>query len=73
MIENIISVSASGFEVRETCAALGVSASGFYAHRHKAERLRHREDRVLADELRSAFDDSDLSLKAWTRDAKGFA
>jgi len=38
--------------------ALGVSASGFYAHRHKAERLRRREDRVLADALRRAFDQS---------------
>lgn len=38
--------------------ALGVSASGFYAHRYKSGRLRRCEDHVLADELRSAFDDS---------------
>jgi putative transposase len=47
---------ASAFKVREACTALGVSPSGLYAHRHKTQRLRHREDRVLADELRSAFD-----------------
>ena len=60
------SASASAFQVREACMALGVSASGFYAHRHKSGRLRRLEagclrrleDRVLADELRSAFDDS---------------
>ena len=56
--EKSVSASASAFEVRETCMALGISASGFYAHLHKSERLRHREDRVLACELRSAFDDS---------------
>jgi len=37
---------------------LGASPSGFYAHSHKPQALRHREDRVLADALKSAFDDS---------------
>jgi len=62
VIQNITnpsaSTSASAFAVREVCAALDVSASGFYAQRHKAERPRHREDQVLARELKSAFDDS---------------
>jgi putative transposase len=44
--------------VREACTALGVSPSGFYAQRYKGTRLRRREDRTLADELCSAFDDS---------------
>ena len=58
MIQDITQASASAFQVREACTALGVSPSGFYAHRHKGERLRRREDRVLAGELRSAFDES---------------
>ena len=60
MIQDIIkpSASASAYEVRQACAALGVSPSGFYAHRHKAERLRRREDGVLADAMKSAFDQS---------------
>ena len=60
MIQDIIkpSASASAYEVREACAALGVSPSGFYAHRHKPERRRRREDGVLADAMKSAFDDS---------------
>ena len=44
--------------MREACAALGVAPSGLYAHRHKAERLRRREDRVLAAALHSAFEQS---------------
>jgi len=50
--------SASAFEVREVCATLGVSPSGFYAHQHKDERLRRREDRVLAAALHHAFEQS---------------
>jgi len=46
------------FAVREACAALDVSVSGFYAHRHKDERPRRCEDQVLARELKSTFDDS---------------
>jgi len=52
------SASASAFEVREACVALGVSQSGFYAHFHKQERLRRCEDHVLAGELKSAFEQS---------------
>ena len=60
MIQNITqaSASASVFEVRETCTALGVSCSGFYAHRHKAGRVRRCQDGVLAEALQSAFDQS---------------
>jgi putative transposase len=52
------STSAPACEVRQVRAVLGVSASGFYAHQHKTERLRRREDQVLADELYSAFKQS---------------
>jgi hypothetical protein len=63
VIQDIIKPSASTsafevFEVREVCAALSVSPSGFYAHRHKSERLRRCEDKILADELHSAFEQS---------------
>ena len=34
----------STYQVREVCAALGVSTSGFYAHHHKAQRPRRRQD-----------------------------
>ena len=40
------------------CRALEVSPSGFYAHRHKDRRLRRQQDRVLAGELQSAFEQS---------------
>ena len=50
--------SADSYQVREVCMALGVSTSGFYAHQHKAQRPRRREDEVLATELKSAFEDS---------------
>ena len=53
-----VSVRAPAYQVREVCAVLGVSASGFYAHQHKAQRPRRREDEVLAAELKSAFEDS---------------
>lgn len=46
------------FEVGEVCQVLGVSRSGYYAHRHKDQRLRRREDRALARHIQSAFEDS---------------
>ncbi len=58
MIQDITMDSASAFQVRETCMTLGVCASGFYAHRHKAERVRRREDQILAGELQIAFEQS---------------
>lgn len=47
------------FEVSEVCQVLGVSRSGYYAHQHKAERLRRREDRILTSEIHHAFEQSE--------------
>ena len=58
MIQDITKASASAFEVREVCAAVDVSASGFYAHRHKAEGVRCREDRDLTCAMKIAFEHS---------------
>ncbi len=52
------SAPSSVYQVREVCMVLGASPSGFYAHFHKPERVRRREDRILAEALKSAFDDS---------------
>jgi transposase InsO family protein len=51
-------ISASAFGVQEVCTALEVSPSSFYAHRHKADRPRRREDRVLTAHLKHAFEQS---------------
>lgn len=40
---------------REVAKALGVSSSGFYAHRHKSQKPRRREDVVLAHAMKQAF------------------
>jgi len=50
--------SVSGFEVREVCAVLDASTSGFYAHRHKGQRVRRREDQVLSQAMHQAFTQS---------------
>ena len=50
--------SASGFEVREICGTLGVSPSGFYAHRYKDQRPRRSQDQVLSQALQQAFQES---------------
>ena len=50
--------AAPTFEVREVCAVLEVSASGYYAHRHKGERVRRREDAVLSQAMQQAFEES---------------
>ena len=42
--------------VREACIALGVSQSGFYAHRHKAQRLRRLEDASITQEIKQVFE-----------------
>ena len=52
MIQSLTASASACFTVREACAALGVSESGFYArgfyaHRHKAERPRRRQDSVI--------------------------
>ena len=44
--------------MREVCGALGVSSSGYYAHRHKDQRPRRREDQVLAVAIQRAFEHS---------------
>ena len=46
------------FAVSEVCQVLGVSRSGYYAHQHKAQRLRRREDQVLTGEIHRAFEQS---------------
>ncbi len=57
-LTNPPSKSPSNYGVREVCEALGVSPSGFYAHSHKPQRLRRREDGVLSNALKNASDDS---------------
>lgn len=42
----------------EICAALGISRSGYYAHRNKARGARRREDRILAEITTACFRDS---------------
>lgn len=44
--------------MREVCVALDVSPSGFYAHRHKDEQPRRREDQLLGSALKDAFIES---------------
>ena len=52
------SAPSSVYPVRDVCAVLEVSRSGFYAHGHKSERNRRREDCALSNALKSAFLDS---------------
>jgi putative transposase len=47
--------SEGSYSTRELCVALEVSRSGFYAHTHKARRLRRHQDQLLAAEVRAAF------------------
>lgn len=47
--------SFSAWSTAEICQALEISRSGFYAHLHKSERPRRKEDQLLSDEVRSAF------------------
>ena len=65
MVQSITQASASTFKVRETCAALGGSCRDFYAHRHKAQRRRRREDRILGAEIEKVYDDSANNDSAW--------
>lgn len=59
MIESLtFSASSSAFGVREVCTTLGISPSGFYAHRHKAQRPRRCQDRVLSVAMHDAFEQS---------------
>jgi len=42
--------------VREACAALSVSESGFYAHRRKAQRPRRQRDALIAGAMKEVFE-----------------
>lgn len=44
------------YQVQELAQALGVSASGFYAHQHKPQGRRAQQDRRLAQEIRRIFE-----------------
>ena len=44
--------------MREVCGILEVSSNGFYAHRHKDQRPRRREDQVLSQAMDRAFQES---------------
>jgi len=61
MIESLESLAlsdSSHFQVREACAALEVSPSGFYAHRHKPQRVRRQEDEALTQAMHQSFEES---------------
>ena len=66
MIESLALSDSSHFHVREACAALDVSPSGFYAHRQKPLRVRRREDEeltqvmheVMHEVMHQSFEDS---------------
>lgn len=58
MIRSLTASASACFTVREACAALGVSESGFYAHRHKAERPRRRQDSVIIGKMKEVFEQS---------------
>ncbi len=42
--------------VRQVCAALDVSESGFYAHRHKATRSRRLQDEQIVTTMKEVFE-----------------
>jgi putative transposase len=44
-----------GMDVSEACGILGISRSGYYAHRRKPQAKRRTEDAVLGPEVREAF------------------
>ena len=46
----------ASFTVREACAALGVSESGFYAHRRKEQRPRRQQDKVIGGAMKEVFE-----------------
>jgi putative transposase len=55
MIETLIA-SEPTITVREACAALNVSESGFYAHHHKAQRPRRQEDARIVEQMKEVFE-----------------
>ena len=58
MIESLALSDSSHFHVREVCAALEVSPSGFYAHRQKPQRARRQEDEELTQAMHQSFEES---------------
>jgi len=42
--------------VREACAALDVSQSGYYAHQRKAQRPRRQQDAIIAHAIKEVFE-----------------
>lgn len=56
MIETLIASEPASITVRQACVALNVSESGFYAHRHKAERPRRQEDTRIAEQMTQVFE-----------------
>lgn len=46
------------YQIDELCEAFGVSRSGYYAHLHKPEGLRSREDQRLRSQISTAFEQS---------------
>ena len=57
MIQSLIA-QGSDVTIRAACAAFGVSESGFYAHRHKAQRLRRQQDRQIVHQMKQIFEES---------------
>ncbi len=58
MIQSLTASASAPFTVREACAALGVSESGFYARQPKAQRPRRRQDSVIIREMKEVFEQS---------------
>lgn len=58
MIEQLTTETPPSYQVREVCLALSLSPSGYYAHRHKAERPRRRQDLVLTQAIHHVFEES---------------
>lgn len=54
MIESLIQFEA--ITIRDACQALGVSESGFYAHRHKPQRPRRQQDERIVREMKEVFE-----------------
>jgi transposase InsO family protein len=54
MIESLI--ESGGVTIRAACLAFGVSQSGFYAHRHKPQRLRRQQDERIIGEMKEVFE-----------------
>ena len=60
MIQSIVPAAPSAWDgrysVREVCAALETSASGYYAHEHKTKRPRYQEDERIAAVMKEVYE-----------------